>query len=196
MHASGVQIGDEAVALVGRAGAGKSTIAAAFAQCGYPVITDDVFVLKECSDRFFVEPAYATLRLWPDSVEALCGSPQALPLITPNWDKRYLDLRTGPFQFAGSAVPISAIYLLADRQPNGAPAVGPEPDIFLTLLANTYCNYLLDGPARAHEFDVLSRLVNSTTVRRITPHTATSRLPELCGLIADDVRSRARSAAG
>jgi hypothetical protein len=193
LHASGVLIGDEAVALVGRAGAGKSTMAAVFAQCGYPVITDDVFVLKDCRGRFFVEPGYATLRLWPDSVEALCGSPQALPLITPNWEKRYLDLRTGPFQFADRAVPISTISVLADRRDSGAPAVGPEPETFLTLLANTYCNYLLDRPGRAHEFEVLSRLVNSTPVRRITPHTAASRLPELCGMIADDVGSRARS---
>ncbi len=131
LHASGVLIGDEAVALVGRAGAGKSTTAAAFAQCGYPVITDDVFALKDCRGRFFVEPGYATLRLWPDSVEALCGSRQALPLITPNWEKRFLDLRTGPFRFADRAVPISTIYVLADRRDSGAPVVGPEPDTFL-----------------------------------------------------------------
>jgi hypothetical protein len=193
LHASGVLIGDQAVALVGRAGAGKSTLAAVFAQSGYPVITDDVFVLKDCRGRFFVEPGYATLRLWPDSVEALCGSPQALPLITPNWEKRYLDLRTGSFQFADRAVPISTIYVLADRQDSEAPSLGPEPEAFLSLLANTYCNYLLDGPARAHEFEILSRLVNSTPVRRIVPHTAPSRLPELCGMIADDIGSRARS---
>ena len=134
LHASGVMIGDHAVALVGPAGAGKSTTAAAFAQCGYPVITDDVFALKDSGGRFFVEPGYATLRLWPDSVEALCGSPHALPLITPNWDKRYLDLRSADFQFANSRVPISAIYVLGERrQDAGAPDIGPEPDAFVVV---------------------------------------------------------------
>jgi hypothetical protein len=196
LHASGVIIEDHAVALVGPAGAGKSTTVAAFAQCGYPVVTDDIFALNERGGRFFVEPGYATVRLWPDSVDALCGSPQALPLITPNWDKRYLDLRSGDFQFANSSTPISAIYVLGERRrDSAAPEIGAEPEAFLTLLANTYCNYLLDSRARAHEFDVLSRLVNSTTVRRITPHCDASRLPELCQMIADDVRLRVSSAA-
>ncbi len=192
LHASGVMIGDAAIALVGQAGAGKSTTAAMFAQLGYPIVTDDVFALKPCGDRFVVEPGYATLRLWPDSVAALYGSPSALPLITPNWDKRYLDLRSSDdLHFATAAAPIAAVYVLGHRNSNDdSPTIGPEAEPFVTLLANTYCNYLLDRPARAHEFDVLSRFVNSTDVRHVTPHVDPSRLPDLCRLIAHDVQQR------
>jgi hypothetical protein len=193
LHASGVLIGETAIALLGQAGAGKSTTAAAFAQRGYDVITDDVFALADCGVRFFVEPGYATLRLWPESVAALWGSPDALPPITPNWDKRYLDLRNGRFRFATTRVPVSAIYVLGERRHERAPAIGPEGEPFMALLPNTYCNYLLDRRARAHEFDVLSRLVNSTIVRRVVPHADASRLPELCSMIEEDCRSRVPS---
>jgi hypothetical protein len=191
LHASGVMIGDAAVAFVGAAGAGKSTTAAMFANLGYPIITDDVFVLRDCRGRFLVEPGYATLRLWPESVAALYGSGDALPLITPNWDKRYLDLRGTDRQFAAGPVSIAAVYVLGDRQSGvDAPFIGPEPEPFITLLSNTYCSYLLDRSARAHEFDVLSRFTDSTVVRRITPHTDLARLPELCRTIVSDVQCR------
>jgi hypothetical protein len=46
LHASSVAIGDRAIALLGGAGAGKSTTAAAFAQRGFPVLTDDIVALS------------------------------------------------------------------------------------------------------------------------------------------------------
>src|SRR4030095_1234075 len=42
LHASVLAIGDRAIALVGDAGSGKSTTAAAFVQLGYPLVSDDI----------------------------------------------------------------------------------------------------------------------------------------------------------
>jgi len=83
LHASAIAVGDRAIAIAGFAEAGKSTTAATFAKLGYPVLADDVVTLQEFEGNFLVQPAYPSIRLWPDSVEALYGSLDALPRITP-----------------------------------------------------------------------------------------------------------------
>ena len=92
LHASAVAVANHAVALVGAPGAGKSTTAAAFAQRGFPVLSDDLAALTERENQFFVQPGYPRVNLWPDSVSALFGSHDALPPITPTWEKRYMAL--------------------------------------------------------------------------------------------------------
>ena len=50
LHASAVVIDEQAVVFLGQSGAGKSTTAAAFAQLGYPVLSDDVVALVDKVD--------------------------------------------------------------------------------------------------------------------------------------------------
>lgn len=83
LHASAVAVGDQAIALVGTPGAGKSTTAAAFACLGYGVLSDDVVALADEGDRFIVQPGYPRVNLWPNSVCALFDSADSLPRITP-----------------------------------------------------------------------------------------------------------------
>ena len=70
----------------------KSTLAAALATRGCAVISDDVVALSRIADEYVVHPGPPRIRLWPDSVRALYGSTDALPRLTPAWDKRFLDL--------------------------------------------------------------------------------------------------------
>lgn len=186
LHASAVVFGSEAVALVGPAGSGKSTTAAAFSTNGFTVLADDVVTLDDQSHRFLVQPAYPCVRLWPSSVAALYGTDSHLPLLTPNWEKRYLDLTQS---FPEKPVPLSALYLLGERRDEPhAPFVGPvdRTDALLSLIANTYTNYLIDKKMQARQFQVLTRVLASVPVRRVTPHTAAQRIQQLCDCILDD----------
>src|SRR5207302_11137414 len=105
LHASAVAIDGRIVAILGMSGAGKSTSAAAFARAGYPVVADDMVVLAEREGRFMAEPAYPNQRLWPSAVEALFNQPDALPLLSPNWDKCGLDLNQPGYKFQQDALP-------------------------------------------------------------------------------------------
>jgi hypothetical protein len=82
LHACAVQIGDQAIAVAGFPGAGKSSTAAAFLLLGYPVLADDVVPVFEDDGKFMVQPAHPRIWLCPDMVEALFGSIEALPLLT------------------------------------------------------------------------------------------------------------------
>lgn len=187
LHASAIAVGDYAIALTGLPGAGKSTLAAAFARRGFPVLSDDVAALRCQGERFLVEPGYPRVNLWPDSVRALFDSENALPRITPTWDKRYLAL--DGCGFATGPLPLTAIYLLGERDatlnaPTMEEVAGREA--FMVLVANTYVNYLLDRHMRSQEFEVLSRLASDIPIRHVHPTSSSSALDGLCEVIIAD----------
>ena len=193
LHASAFAIGSRAVALLGPGGAGKSTTAAAFARLGYPLVSEDVLALTDLGHRFVVRPGYPSLRLWPASVEMLFRSREALPPLTPNWDKRHLDLAEQGYRFQPEPLPLAAIYLLADRRSDAsAPLLSaiPPRESLTALIGNTYASYATDARMQASDFDVLSRLVATVPMRRVNPHADPSHLSKLCDLIVDDFENR------
>jgi hypothetical protein len=190
LHASAVALEDRAIAVVGGLGAGKSTLAAAFATRGCGVISDDVVALSRIADEYVVHPGPPRIRLWPDSVRALYGSTDALPRLTPTWDKRFLDLTGAQYRLETRALPLTAIYVLGKRAaPEASPRVErlSAPDGLIAMVANTQANRLLDARMRAQEFQCLGRVVASLGVRRVVPPDDLDRLPALCDLLVDDV---------
>ncbi len=189
LHASAVAVGNQAIALVGGAGAGKSTTAAAFAQRGYAVLCDDVLPLEPQADCFLVRPGYPRLCLWPEAVHALYGAPEALPRLTPNWEKCYLALDGPLHSFQREPLPLGAIYLLGGRSADAfAPrvrAASPRAGL-LALVRHTYMNYLPSKDWRAQEFDLLGRLLERVPLREAWSHTEPAYLSRLCELIAND----------
>ncbi len=189
LHASAVVIGDQAIALLGPAGAGKSTTAACFAIQGYSILTEDVLALQEQNRSFLVQPGYPLVRLWPESVKALFNSPESLPRLTSNWDKRYLDLTTGSYRFHAQPQPLAAIYILGERSSSpGAPCIEAISvrEGLINLIGNTYAPRIRDMLDRAQEFKALSRIAASVPLRRVRPHVDPARLPELGRAIVDD----------
>ena len=189
LHASAVAIGDEAIALLGPAGSGKSTTAAAFAERGYSILAEDVVTLDDRGDHFLVRPGYPCIRLWPAAVKALYGSESHLPKLTPNWDKCYLDLSDS---FQREPLRLAAIYHLGERRGDAvAPLVQTldRAEGLMSLVANTYATKLMDKHMRAREFELLTRVLNSLPVRRLTPHSDIGHIAELCTRIIADFKS-------
>ena len=188
LHASAVTIGDRCVAFVGSEGAGKTTTAAAFARAEFSVISDDIVALVEREGVFHVIPAYPHLCIWPETVEALFGSANALPKFTQEWEKRRLALGSNGTRFEARTLPLGAIYLLGPRTPGATPlveSVRPQP-AHLSLLTNTYGSNILDSELRAREFASIGRLVASVPIRQLTRDDDTSRLSQLCNIVRTD----------
>jgi len=191
LHASAVAIDDRAVALLGLPGAGKSTTAAGLARAGFPVLSDDIVALTERGAKLLVYPGYPRVNLWPDSARRLFGSEEALPHITPTWEKRYLPLGKDGHRFASSPLPLGAIYILDNREAALAAPVVEElfgEQAFMALAANTYVNYLLDHDMRRTEFDVLGRVVSKIPIRRVRPPAEPSTIFKLCEAVAADAK--------
>jgi hypothetical protein len=192
LHASAVNIAGHAVAFSGNAGYGKSTTAAALALRGRPVLAEDIVPLREGSDAFYAVPGYPRVCLWPESVASLFGAPDALPQLTPVWEKRYLPLDGVQAHFASHELPLDLIYLFAPRsRAANTPRIEelrPRPAL-LELVQNTYMNWLLDREQRAVEFDTLARLVKHVPIRRIVPSADPQKIGALCDLILRDAES-------
>ena len=189
LHASAVAVDERAVAFVGAVGAGKSTLAAALARRGYPVIADDVVALAETDEGFVVHPGPPRIRLWPDSTRALFGAEDALPRLTPSWDKRFVDVTEAPYRSADRALPLAAVYLLGDRSAASASPRLEELSAaagLMALVANTQANRLLDGRMRAQEFACLGRLAAMIGVRRLLPADDLASLSRLCDCVVAD----------
>jgi hypothetical protein len=191
LHASAVNIGDHAIALLGPAGAGKSTTAGAFARFGYRVISDDVVALRQEGSGFFIPPGYPRVNLWAESVQALFGANATLPLISPDWDKHFMPLDQDS-QFETRSLPLGAIYVLQKREAGlSSPVVEnmTGAEAFLALLGNTYMNYWPDPKMRRHEFEVIGRVLAQVPVRRVRAAADPSLLFDLCESIAADARA-------
>lgn len=192
LHSSSIVIDDHAVALVGVAGAGKSTLAATYASLGFAVLSEDVVALTDRCNSFLVQPGYPRVRLWPESFANAYGSSDSLPLLTPTWDKRFLDLTQNGYRFQSEPVVLGAIYILGERTTSTAApfieAIGARQSM-MELVKNTYTNYLLDMPLRAAEFELLSRIVSRVPLRHAIPHTDPTQLRKLCDAIRNDFHS-------
>ena len=189
LHASAVAIGKSAIAFVGAEGAGKSTTAAAFARAGYAAVSDDVVALVERGGNFLVSPTYPHLSLWPESVELLYGSKDALPPFVSNWEKRRLSSENGGARFEDGALPLRALYLLDEIRGESGPHVEAVTGQigFLALVANSYATNMLDSEMRATEFVTLSHLVAKVPLRRL--FTSKGQLPpaDLCQVVLQDL---------
>jgi hypothetical protein len=188
LHASAVAFDHHCVAFVGSAGAGKSTTAAAFAKLGRSIVSDDIVGLVERDGIFHVLPAYPHLCLWPESVTMLYGSPDVLPQLLHDWEKRQLALGESGTRFEDRTLPLGAIYILGERRPDTAPVVGAiaEREVLLSLVANTYATNLIDRTMRGEEFALLSRLISNVPVRIVHPSGDPTRLEDLCRVLQSD----------
>lgn len=196
LHASAVAIDGRAVAMAGPAGAGKSTTAAAFARQGFAVLSDDFVPLELHDGGVLARPSYPIIRLWGESARLLYGSEEALPIIAPSWQKRYVSLGDRGHDFVTEPMELGAIYLFGPRTEDpAAPRTEAEPPGagFMALLTNTNATFLMDARMRGEEFAFLAEVVRRVPLRRLHPHARPERLADLTEVIVEDFRAIRRN---
>jgi hypothetical protein len=197
LHACVLEVDSGAVVFLGGRGAGKSTIAAALAQRGHAVLSDDVAaIVEQPAGTWIAQPGYPRLRLAPATIEAIdtpaVPATEAGPVIT-GLEKRYLELSTGeeagPWRFQGRPVALAAIYELRRDRGVDRPFIEPiaGADRLTTLVRHLRTAVApLDAPTKAAELERLGRLAASMPVRRVTCPDDPEALPALCQAIAGD----------
>lgn len=179
LHASAVLVGGRAVLFCGESGAGKSTIAAALNQRGYPVICDDVCAIGlDGPHAPQVLPDGRNLKLWSQAIEKLGVARGSA--VRQNLEKYYVE----PGSVLSEAVPIGAIYALRDfRPPFSAGIERPNiVDAALLLRHNAYRPLLVRRmDQKALYFQAASKIANWAGIFQLTRRLEFSRMNEVIG---------------
>ena len=196
LHAGVVEVGGVAVAVAGAPEAGKSTTLTALALRGSRVLGDDLAPVYDEGGRLGVHPSYPRLRLWDDSVEHLFGSAEALPLLTPTWEKRYLDVHERGL-FEDRPLPLSAVFVLDDRvaseEARRVHALSRR-EAFATVLAHLHTVWMLPASPQGAVFRLATHIAREIPVVRVVSHSDPARLPDLCDLIVTQAERMAAPA--
>ncbi len=194
LHASVISINGKAIAIIGPSTAGKSTTAAALAQRGFSVLTEDITALKYDGSRFWVQPGYPRLRLWSNSLNALGCSVEDLSKVSMYAEKRYLDLNINSgkqWHFQKEPLPLSQIYLLDKRD---SALIKPQTfslspgEALGELAANIFKKTMLDKQRLASNFQQLSQLVQMIPIQRLERPNDLASLPLICEIILENLK--------
>lgn len=187
LHASAVVTPAGAIAFVGPAGRGKSTLAASFARDGFPILSDDGLRLGERRGRLVAFPSYPETRLWPDVLAALRLARGAAVQDV----KRRVALGHARWRFGDRPVRLRRLYLLEPTARGGAPAaaIAPVPggERMVALVRQTFRLELDEPRCLAEEFARIGRLASAVSVRRLRFVRDLARLPEVRAAVLADV---------
>ena len=190
LHASVVEIDGHAIALLGPSGSGKSTMATAMALKGYPILSDDILVVKPSLVPYHAQPGYPGVRLCPDSLAILLKNDGGALRLTPAGDKRYLELPRFGCRFRNEARPLAAVYTGGSDQESSCPEFKTvsHADAFKKLLLNKYPGnyYKFPSSLRAAELKHLVQLTRKIPLREISFQRKMDRLSDLCDALAED----------
>lgn len=189
LHASVVAVNDSAIALLGSNGAGKSSLAAAFARNGYSVLADDVAVLQDGNDHFLVHPTYPTLALARSTASTLLGATE-LPPLWAGEDKRYVAMTTAGdsdgLAFEPRPLPLAAIYFLGPRcNPQAAPSlerVTPANGL-VRLLGHRFLRAFGTQERRSRQFDLLGRVAKYVPLYALHAPNNLANISDVCNRI-------------
>ena len=189
IHASCVAIDGKAVAFIGNSGWGKSTLANAFYNQGYPLLTDDVMAIQvnEGGENHPITfPAYPFVKLLPDSAASLGYDFEELAVINSGLLKRHNSLTE---RFAQKPLPIRRIYALENiAAPSHEVQALSSQDAIVELVRHSRVTNLLTTPefvgAHLHQ---CTQLLKKVPLYRLRRQKGLAALPDLVKLIEDDI---------
>ncbi len=172
LHATTVVIDGGAVAFLGDCGYGKSSLGAAFLQVGYPLLTDDLLILKQEGNRFVAYPGPPRIKLFPGIARSLLGGWVNGTPMNNETSKMVVPLDQNDKIYRREPLPLTAIYVLT---PPARSSSSPRISIrslsprraFVELLKGTF-NAIVVEPARLErQFDLATRLAVRVPVKSL-----------------------------
>jgi hypothetical protein len=184
LHGSAIVTSGGAVVFAGLSGCGKSTIAGAFHQRGYPVLADEICAV-DTGDSLRVMPANPFLMLWADALREMGVDRLGLRPARSQIEKYILPLGDG---FATQATPLRALYFVeATNSELSSPT--PIKGLFKieALARNTYRPHFVEHMnLEGNHIKQIATIARRIPVRRINRPRGPFRLGDLVDLLEGD----------
>jgi len=185
LHASAVQLGGVAIALMGPKMMGKSTTASAFCAHGASLVTDDVLVVDPST--LVVHPGGRFCKLGPNAADAVATeSAEKLPLVYEQTRKRYWE----PGSTHTGDLPLARVYLL-DYTEGDQLEIEPvsKRDATIALIRDAYALRFLgrhtDG---GKHLQACAQIARRTPVRRLRRVPGLEHLDGVVRAVKNDLR--------
>ena len=192
LHATVVAVDGSAFGFLGKSGHGKSTLAGAFLQAGYPIVTDDLLVLKHDSEGFSAYPGPPRIKLNPKMARVLIGERAAGVPMNPLTSKLIIPLNHK--QTVQTVVPLKVLYALNRPSPgvrNGRITIRrlSHRRALLALLKHSF-NGWINEPARLnHQLQLYSQIASQVPVKLLSYPRRLAALDAVRDAILRDLRS-------
>jgi hypothetical protein len=183
LHASAVAVSGGAVAFLGEAGCGKSTMAAALYARGHGIVADDVTVVRADEAHPTVLPGFPQLKLWPEAAIAVGNAPETLPRVEPNLEKR---ARRTDHEFSPDPLPLRCIYVLAEDETQQIAPIRSQ-EALMELIRHSYTKSLLRVVGASSHFLQCSSIVKNVTIRSLKRPRSLSSLSDIAQLVEKDL---------
>jgi hypothetical protein len=188
LHASSIETSIGAVALMGPAGAGKSTLTTSFAVNGARVLADDALVVGKRGGDWLAFPAYAGVRIWPDVI-ATARTDGDPPRVAPDTEKRRLGPAEG-LSFCREPVPMRRIYVLDLEEVDRITLVPLSGrDALMAVVAHTFTLDASDTSRAADQLDRAHALCCDVSVKRLQYPRHFDMLADVREVILADART-------
>jgi hypothetical protein len=189
LHSTAVVIDGETVGFLGESSYGKSSLGAAFLQAGYPLLTDDLLVVKEEDHGFFAYPGPPRIKLFPEIARSLLGkSRKGTPMnnLTPK-----LIIPLDRHRSYHAAARLKALYVL------GPPGTASRRKVmirrisqrraFLELLRNTFNPVIIERERLKRQFSVAALVASKVPVKLLSYPRILGSLPSVREAILSDL---------
>ena len=168
LHASTVRVNGKAVLFCGPSGAGKSTLAAALAQRGYPLVTDDFCTVSlNGSGAPLVYPDGRQLKLWAQAIDRLDLAQSRGERVRKSLEKFYVE----PTDVFTEPLLLGAVYALREARPPHPPGI-EKPNVVdaaLLLRRNAYRPLLVRRLGqKANYFHAATAIANVAGIFHLT----------------------------
>ncbi len=191
LHATSVVIDEEAVAFLGDCGYGKSSLGAAFLQVGYPLLTDDLLLLKEKGDRFVAYPGPPRIKLFPEIARSLLGDRVNGTPMNHHTSKLLIPLAQNETVWPKCTFPLKAIYILRTpaRSHNSRIMIRrlTPRNAFVALIKNTFNAVVVDPERLKRQFALASRLAANVPFKSLSYPRTLRRLPAVREAVRSDL---------
>lgn len=183
LHASAVEMNGGAVAFLGGAGWGKSTTAAALHARGHNIVADDVLAVQVDAGWPVAFPGFPQLKLWPESVVSLGDTPETLPRLHPDLEKR---ARRVAGRFAQEPLPLEQVYVLAEGESHEVEALRPQ-EALIELMRHSYAVRLLQFTGASTHFLSCAKLARVVPLHRLKRSYSLEKLPGLARMVEENL---------
>jgi len=164
LHASAVAVDGKVIAFLGNCGLGKSSLTAAFLAAGYPLVTDDLLVLRRRRGRYVVEAGLPRIKLFPHVARRLLGARARGPRMAAGTAK--LVLPVPPGRTVRGPLALHTLYVL-ERAPSVCITPVAPAAAFLEILRGAFNTVHLDRGRLASQFVFARQLAATARVRRL-----------------------------